>query len=129
MARALVETYDALAYVALGEISSEERQFRLLLWEFHDSCRRAKMLESIGSSDPRYFEIVAKELKLYEGLLAHSFLKQTSKGVQKKIANRDPPPYHLTQRERCAVHHKAACRLTASGFFDRLAASDGQASS
>lgn len=104
LARALVETYDALAYVALGSISSEERQFRLLLWEFHDSSRRVKMLESIGSSDPRYFEIVLKEQKLYERILVHPFLINTSKDVQKKIADRDPPPYHLTKRERCAMY-------------------------
>lgn len=104
IARAIVETYDAMAYVALGEIEPEEREFRLLLWELHDASRRSKMLESIGSTDPRYFEIRASSRSLCERVVAHPFFARTSESVQQKVKRGDPPPFHLSHRERCAAY-------------------------
>lgn len=104
IARSIVETYDALAYIALGEASLEERQFRILLWELHDANRRCKMLEAIGSSDPRYFDIVAKDQKLHERVVAHALFAQLNKSLQKKVQDREPPSYHLSQRERCLAY-------------------------
>ena len=104
IARSIVETYDALAYMALGEASLEERQFRILLWELHDSNRRCKMLEAIGSSDPRYFEIVSKDQKLHDRVIAHVLFAQLNKSLQKKVRDREPPSYHLSQRERCLAY-------------------------
>ena len=104
IARSIIETHDALMYVALGAITLEERQFRILLWELHDSNRRAKMLEAIGSTDPRYLDIVANDQQLHERVLAHQFFARLSKSVQGKVRDRDPPPFHLTQRERCSAY-------------------------
>lgn len=104
IARSIVETYDAMAYVALGEVEPDEREFRLLLWELHGASRRAKMLESIGSTDPRYLEILATGTSLRERAIALPFFARTSKTVQKKVEDGDPPPFHLSQRERCVAY-------------------------
>ena len=104
IARAVIEAYDAMAYVALGDIEPEEREFRLLLWELHDANRRAKMLESIGSTDPRYFEILTTGKSLRAKAIVLPFFSRTNKTVQKKIEDGDPPPFHLSQRERCAAY-------------------------
>lgn len=104
IARSAIETYDAFAYIALGNVSPEEREFRILLWELHDTNRRAKMLEHIGSTDTRYFDIVAKDQRLLEQVLSHQAFPQITKSIQKKVHDRDPPAYYLTQRERCIAH-------------------------
>jgi hypothetical protein len=101
IARSIIEAYDALAYVALGELSTEEREFRILLWELHDTNRRCKMLEAIGSSDPQYFEIALRDQKLHERVMGHALFARLGKTVQKKIEAREPPHYSISQRERC----------------------------
>ena len=57
IARSIIETHDALAYIAIENITVEERNFRISLWEYHDTNRRLKMLAAIGSQDPKYFEM------------------------------------------------------------------------
>ena len=104
IARSIIEAYDALAYVALGQASPKEREFRILLWELHDTNRRSKMLEAIGSSDPQYFEIVSRDQKLHERVLNHALFAQLGTSTQKKIQAREPPPYYLSQRERCLAY-------------------------
>ena len=104
IARSIIEAYDALAYVALGELSSEEREFRVLLWELHDTNRRCKMLAAIGSTDPQYFEIVLRDQKLHERVMSNPLFVRLGTGVQKKIEAREPPHYSLSQRDRCTAY-------------------------
>ncbi len=36
IARALIETYDVLAYIVFNPVEASEREFRTLLWKLHD---------------------------------------------------------------------------------------------
>jgi hypothetical protein len=101
VARAAVEAFDALAYIALQEVGPDQREFRILLWELHDANRSAKMLEYIGSRDPRFAEVKAAAAKLHERVMQHSCFGTLPKGLQRKVHEHDPPPFVNSQRERC----------------------------
>lgn len=104
VARAVIEAFDALAYVALQPIEPAQREFRILLWELHDTNRRAKMLEHIGSRDPRLAEIYASAQELYERVIQHTCFNTLSKPLQKRVHDHDPPPFVNSQRDRCLAN-------------------------
>jgi hypothetical protein len=99
VARALIESYDALAYIAVHEVSESERQFRILLWELHDQQRRLKMLARVGSVDARIPDMEQRAETHRQRLLAHPTFTSLSRDVQAKIRSGDPPPIHTSQRE------------------------------
>jgi hypothetical protein len=103
VARCVIEAHDAFTYIALGHMTSTERDFRLQLWELHSKNRRAKMLRAIGSVDPRLSTIEAEEKILQDAITGSPFFTSISASVKQKILSGDPPPFHLTQRERCAM--------------------------
>ena len=100
LARAMVEAYDALAYVAIHRVSEEERRFRILLWKLHDQDRRQKMLGLIGSSSPAAAEIDLNVSTLRGELLAHPLFASAEKSLVGKIKNGEAPPFHLSHHER-----------------------------
>lgn len=104
VARSIVEAYDAMAYIALGAVDMEERSFRILLWELHDVSRRIKILSAIGSSNPQYIDLLSKGETLKSRLKEHSHFARSSSSLPKKVNDGDPPPYYLSQRERCIAH-------------------------
>lgn len=101
IARCVVEAHDAFLYIAGGKVSVAERAFRLRLWELHDKSRRCKMFEAIGSRSREAENIRVQTATLVAMLQADPFLE----GVQdlKRKLEKDPPPYHLSQKERCAA--------------------------
>jgi hypothetical protein len=99
VARALIEAYDALAYISLHSVNPSEREFRVLLWELHDQQRRFSMLEKIGSVDPRAAEIRTRAGELSAKLTAHPFYSSASKEVRRKVGRGEAPPVHLSQRD------------------------------
>lgn len=99
VARALIEAYDALAYIGVHPVASSEREFRVLLWELHDQQRRLAMLEKIGSADPRVAGIRRRVGELSAQLAAHSFYSGASKELRGKVARGEAPPVHLSQRD------------------------------
>lgn len=100
LARTLIETYDALAYVAFESISNTEREFRLLLWQVHSLERRAEMLRLMGSKDPKVGDVLTDLARLKSSLLGHTFLLSAGEELRKKIEKGETPPYHLSQKER-----------------------------
>jgi hypothetical protein len=99
VARALIEAYDALAYIGVHQVDPSEREFRVLLWELHDQQRRLSMLEKIGSVDPRVSGIRERVAELSARLTSHAFYSNVSKEVRGKVARGEAPPVHLSQRE------------------------------
>ncbi len=99
VARALIEAYDALAYIGVHQVTPEERDFRMLLWELHDQQRRLSMLNKIGSVDPRVAEIKERVAELLAKLMANVVYSQVSKEIRGKVARGDVPPVHLSQRD------------------------------
>jgi hypothetical protein len=104
IARSLIEAFDALAYIAINNVSPEEREFRILLWELHDQVRRKKMLEHIGSQNPKVAEIHSSAALLQEKVTRHSFYANVAAGIRSKVTRDDAPPFHLSQQERCVTN-------------------------
>jgi hypothetical protein len=98
VARALIETYDALAYVAVHPVSIDERDFRILLWRLHDQQRRLQMLDRVKSSNPQVQEIRASAALLLEAVLKHATYSTLSKDLQGRVSRGDAPAFHLSQR-------------------------------
>ena len=99
VARALIESFDALAYIGIHAVSASERQFRTTLWELHDQQRRLKMLERIGSSDPRVADIRSQSRSLVATLSKSELYVGAGKHLRKAVESGDAPPFHLSQRE------------------------------
>ncbi|MFL9898534.1 hypothetical protein PQR71_10250 [Paraburkholderia fungorum] len=100
VARTLIETFEALSYIALEPVSATEREFRILLWKLHAAERRSKMLDLIGSTHADLASVLSERDLLKEAALAHPFLATADNGLSKKIERGDPPPYHLSRSER-----------------------------
>jgi hypothetical protein len=101
VARCLVEAYDAMAYISLGNVAPEEQEFRVLLWELHDTSRRIKMLEAVGSTDPQCDQLRGSYSESKRKLCQHPHFSKLSGSLLKKVNDDDPPSFHLSQRERC----------------------------
>lgn len=101
IARCAIESFDAMAYIAAKHCEPEEREFRVLLWELHDSNRRYKMLSALGVSGEQYFELVKKEQLLHTRVMAHAHFAKIGKGHQKKIEARDPPESYVSTKDKC----------------------------
>ena len=95
VARCIVEAYDAMAYIALGSVASEEREFRVLLWELHDVSRRIKMLEAVGTSDLQFDHLRSLRRDLKRKVCQHSHFKSVNGSFAKKVNDDDPPPLSL----------------------------------
>ena len=100
IARTLIETYEALAYIALDSVSESEREFRVLLWKLHSAERRSDMLELIGSNDPECQSVLATYQSLKKETLAHPFFVTIVSGLAKEIEKRRTPQYRLSRKER-----------------------------
>lgn len=103
VARCAIEAHDAFEYIADNAISDEERDLRLVLWELHDKTRRLRMLEAIGSADPRNDGIRDEAAQLETRLKSHVFYGNLRLDIRRKIEGGDPPAFHLSQRERCSA--------------------------
>lgn len=99
VARALIEAYDALAYIGVHQVEPPEREFRVLLWELHDQQRRLTMLEKIGSADPRVADVRRCVGELTAKLTTHSFYATASKEFRGKVTRGEAPAVHLSQRD------------------------------
>lgn len=99
IARCIIEAHDVLGYIVLNNISPEERDFRLLIWQLHDKQRRSKMLHSIHSKDPKANKIHKEARELMNEAITHTWYKNVPKHLQKKIADGDAPSFLLSQRD------------------------------
>lgn len=100
VSRALIETFDALNYIALAKVCDGEKEFRLLFWKLHAEARRFDMLSKIGSNDPRVEE-TGKEVKcLQSKLLAQEKITLCTDQLRSNIEKGKYQPYHLTQKQR-----------------------------
>lgn len=99
IARCIIEAHDVLGYMVFSKVSPEEQDFRLLLWRLHDQQRRSKMLNFIGSHDPKAGEIHAQAVALHNEAISHPWFPGVAKNLQKKIKSGDAPSFLLSQRE------------------------------
>jgi hypothetical protein len=100
VSRAMIEAYDALAYVAVHKMNDSERCFRVLLWELHDHERRQKMLRLINSSAPGVADINENVLHLRGELMSHPLFASAPKELVNKVNDLNAPPFHLSHAVR-----------------------------
>lgn len=103
IARTLIETYEALAYVSLDEVPTDEREFRILLWQVHAEERRLEMLRLIGSKSPEVATVQSRLNTYRAELLAHPFLSLAGKPLADKVRRSETPPFHNSRAERDAA--------------------------
>ncbi|MBC8720273.1 hypothetical protein F6X37_01210 [Paraburkholderia sp. 31.1] len=100
IARTLVESFDALAYIALQPVTDPEREMRILLWELHDKEHRLTMLDGIGAAGPDIEQLRDDAKMLRDAAMAHPFYGKLSKKVQQKITASEAPAYIRIQSDR-----------------------------
>jgi len=100
IARALIESFDALSYISLGSADEQEREFRLLFWKLHAEARRLDMLSKIGSTNPEYEEVRLEMERLRNQVLGHKCITNCKSNIVFNIQKGKYQPYHLTQKER-----------------------------
>ncbi|PMS17514.1 hypothetical protein C0Z16_36565 [Paraburkholderia rhynchosiae] len=100
IARTLVESFDALGYIALQPVTDPEREMRILLWELHDKEHRLTMLDGIGAEGPDIEQLRDNAKKLRDAAMTHPFYGNLSRKVQQKIAASEAPAYIRIQSDR-----------------------------
>ena len=100
VARALVEAFDALAYISLHAVTPAEREIRILAWELHEREHRLHMLEDIGASGPDVDAIRRDAETLHTAVTSHTFYPELPKDMRGKIATRKTPAFLRSQKER-----------------------------
>lgn len=100
IARALIESYEALAYISINDITPAEREFRIKLWELHDWQRRIKMLTQIASKSPEMVTIKNSADVLHTEITQHALFSNCSGNIKYKINKKDAPAFYLSQQER-----------------------------
>ena len=103
IARCVIEAHDSFMYIAATDVPEDQREFRVSLWKLHDKTRRLKMLTSIKSTRPEVEHIRSDVQSLTEALCKEETFKASNPKIRQKVNEGDPPPYHLSQRERCAA--------------------------
>jgi hypothetical protein len=117
VARALIEAYDALAYIVVQPASKEDREFRMLLWELHDQQRRLRMLEKVKSKNPQVEGIRLRASSILYELKQHELFSTLPRDLQAKVLRGDAPPVHLSQRELNAASGVNHDYYTAATMF------------
>lgn len=96
MVRALIESFDALAYVAVHPIPDESRTLRIQLLELHDKERRVSMLKLIGSRSPFVSQMEQEAEQLRSRILASQFADTLNPSVRGKISKGECPDFLQT---------------------------------
>ena len=100
LARALIEAFDALAYVSLHPVPPADRELRILVWELHDKEHRLHMLEDIGSRDPNVEAVRTDANFLRDKVTTHPSYANLPKEVRKAIADGKAPAFLQSKRDR-----------------------------
>lgn len=117
--RALIDAYYAMHYIAVDQVSSEERSFREALWTFQGEHKRLVLLRLIKSKSPELPKLQGEVDRLRTVVTQHSFFACLSLEKQKK-ARKGDLPLHLSNSE-LSIHagiqpdyYKAAYRFLSS---------------
>lgn len=100
LTRTLIESYDALSYIAVDPVSNEIRRLRVLMWEIHAEERRLKMLRLIASVAPEVSEIEARLNDLKNSLFQVPEYQALPVKQRNEVERGDCPAFIQTQRER-----------------------------
>ncbi|HCA78876.1 MAG TPA: hypothetical protein DEP53_03995 [Bacteroidetes bacterium] len=96
--RALVDAYYAMYYIAVDNVSHEERSFREALWTFQAENKRLELLRLIKSKSPELGKLQGEVDRRKDVLIQHPLFTSLSPEKQKK-ARKGDLPLHLTNSE------------------------------
>ncbi len=122
LARCVVEVHDAFEYIAGHPLTDAERAFRISLWELHDQTRMLKLLGDLPAAEPRAAHTREAVERLKAAVQGDAFFASLPPRLQEELRNRlarnDPPAFHLSLRQRCALsgvnaerHHAVTSQL------------------
>ena len=114
LSRTILESYEALTYIAVDQISEEELECRVLAWKLHAEERRQKMLEMIGSKNPAVKEIERNVRDLREEILDPKLSPYIPKDIRGKIEKNNCPPYLVSRSKRLSAGRINADYFTAA---------------
>lgn len=100
VARALIETHDAAAYISFNDITEQMREFRLLAWDLHDLHRRLKILSFLNSTDPGRDKLQDEERRKRSDVVKHACFGELSAPQRQRIESGDAPDYLVNRRDR-----------------------------
>ena len=114
LARGIVESHDALAYICVHPNSEEERLFRVKVWEQHADEQRLRISLLPGEDSSHSAELSEKVSASRDVITAHPAFSSLHKSVQKKIQDGEAPMYIDTIKDRniangiCPLRYQAA---------------------
>ncbi len=101
IARAILESFDALAYIAIHPNSKETELLRIKVWELHDIERRLKMLNFINSDSTEARKLTEDSEQLRSHILDSPSAKLIHRSLIGKIRKGESPDYLSPIRDRC----------------------------
>lgn len=100
ISRCIIEVYDVFGYMVFENISDNERELRIDVWELHAIHRRILMLSCINSISSDINMLYERETFLINKIISNDFYKDLNKDHKKKINSKDAPAFLISQRER-----------------------------
>jgi hypothetical protein len=106
IARSLIEAHDKFLYVASSKIPEPEAEFRILLWKYHATKHRYRMLKELRSQRPELEMYKQEASGLFNEIISHHVFTTLEESKQKsiqaqKIDSNNTVDYHFTKEQRC----------------------------
>jgi hypothetical protein len=100
LARAIMEAYDSLFYIALDEMTPQEREFRAAIWHLHANERVLKILEKSGINPTLTAQRRVERDRTKPLVTGHPQFAGVGAGFQSDVRRGNCPPFHLSRAER-----------------------------
>lgn len=99
LSRCILDAYHTLAYLAIEDVSEDERNFRYCLLSLHDSRRRLKVAEALASSPSVLEQLKGEFVQVQEELQESKFLAALPEKERKSLL-KEPPDFYNSRSER-----------------------------
>ena len=91
LTRGLIEAYLTLFYIAVQPVNDEEREFRLLWWNWHEINERIWSLDCIGSTNPKLAIYKKRKSELNAKLSSHPAYSSLPSRLKKEFEQKESP--------------------------------------
>ncbi len=103
LTRGLIEAYLTLFYIAVQPVTDDEREFRLLWWNWHEINERILPLQCIGSTNPKLEMYRKSKSELCSKLSNHPAYSSLPSKLRKEFeSNKAPRDALLVQQSKIA---------------------------
>jgi hypothetical protein len=91
LTRTIIDNYLMFFYLAVQSISTEEADFRILVWKYHGEHRRVQMLDLIESKNPLAEQVRRDHDSLKSNIVSHPMFQTLGPEVKKRISSGNEP--------------------------------------